>query len=150
MSRQGRGSAAVAFPGQAGRRAWPSTVVRDVHSGFVLLWHRAASLSETSGNAGRDLNVARPAKMVAAAAWGAALCSDRDAVDRVGSSGAFLVRADLADALHHLDRMADPLEPSEEAADRVLRLARGLGDLRDGRALQPAEHGRPAEWSGPH
>ena len=140
----------MASPDQAGRRAWPSIFVREAHSGSVLGQHRAASLSNPKRNAGRDLNVARPAKIVAAAAPGATPCSARDAVDRVGAPRVFLIRANLADALHHLDRMALPLEPSEEAADRVLRLARGLGDLRDGRALQPAEHGRPAEWSGPH
>ena len=62
--------------------------------------------------------------MVAAAAWGAALCSARDAVDRVGSAGAFLVRADLADALHDLDRVTLLLQSGEEAADGVLRPAR--------------------------
>ena len=66
-----------------------------------------------------------------------------DAVDRVGSFGALLVRANLADALGNLYRDPLPLfQPGKEPAHRMLRPAGRLGDLRHRRALRAAEHGR--------
>ena len=57
--------------------------------------------------------------------------SGRQVVHCVGAAGALPVRADLADALQHLDRVALLPQAREEAANRVLRPAGRLDDLRD-------------------
>ena len=102
MSRPARGSAAGAFPGQAGRSAWHSTAAVHARNDRIFERHRKASLGNGNFNVRRNLNVARRAKMVAAAALGAGPDSAGYAVHGVGASCAFLVGTDLAHSIHHL------------------------------------------------